>query len=293
LSMYDASSLLVQMEVGGETVCVVVGIAAFLVSWRAAPAPSLRLHSHARRFFLAALGLFVLAETFSLLEVVLDLEDHDVLFAGLLTVAHEGFQVGFVGCLGTGAWYMMKAEPEEVQALRRFAEEDSLTSLHNRHYLDVTIQGMAEFSKKHGLPLCCLMMDVDDFKLYNDALGHAEGDVVLTGVADVLRKATRPTDAVVRYGGEEFIVVTICSLEEASVLAERLRAEVETRFATAGEDRRSPAVTVSLGVATLTEDMEGIRRTIEAADKELYRAKRNGKNCVCVVDGDSLGNLDR
>jgi len=281
------------MEVGGETACVVAGVAAFLVAWRAAPAPSLRLHGHARRLFLAALGLFVLAEVFSLMEVIFDLEEHGVLSAGLLTVAHEGLQVGFVGCLGAGAWYMMKAEPDEVQALRRFAEEDSLTSLHNRHYLDVTIQRMAEFAKKHGLPVCCVMMDVDDFKLYNDALGHAEGDVVLTGVADVLRKATRPTDAVVRYGGEEFIVVTICSLEEASALAERLRADVETRFATAGEDGRSPAVTISIGVATLTEDTEGARRMIEAADKELYRAKRKGKNRICVVDGDSLGNLDQ
>lgn len=292
--MYDASSLLVQMEVGGEIVCVVAGIAAFLVSWRAAPAPSLRLHGHARRFFLAALGLFVLAEVISLMEMVFDLEDHDVLFAGILTMAHEAFQVGFVGCLGAGAWYMLKAEPDEVQTLRRFAEEDSLTSLHNRHYLDVTVQRMAEFSKKHGLPLCCVMMDVDDFKHYNDVLGHAEGDVVLMEVADVLRKATRPTDAVARYGGEEFIVVTICSLEEASALAERLRAEVETRFATVpGDEGRFPAVTVSLGVATLTEDREGVRQMIEVADKELYRAKRSGKNRVCVVDRDSLGNLDQ
>lgn len=281
--MNGPSTFLGRIEVGGEAVCVLVGAAAFLLAWRAAPAPSLRLHGRARGFFLAALTLFVLAESSSLAEMWLDPGPRAVLLAGLPIVAREAFQVGFVACLGAGVWYMMKAEPEEVQALRRFAEEDSLTSLHNRHYLERTVQPMVEFSKRRGLPLCCVMMDVDDFKLHNDALGHAAGDDILTGVADVLRRATRPSDAVVRYGGEEFVVITSCSLREAYTLAERLRVEVEGRFATADGDAGVRPVTASFGVAALTDDMEGARQMIAASDAELYRAKRAGKNRVSAA----------
>jgi diguanylate cyclase (GGDEF)-like protein len=116
------------------------------------------------------------------------------------------------------------------------------------------------------------MVDIDHFKNYNDSHGHQEGDRLLGKLAGILLEEVRKADYVFRYGGEEFLIILPeTSLERACETAERLRKAVEAE---------TGGMTISLGVASLTESLQKKDQLIDAADKALYRAKENGRNRV-------------
>jgi len=142
--------------------------------------------------------------------------------------------------------------------------------------LDREIAGAAEF----GWPLAVAMFDVDHFKAVNDRYGHAVGDRVLQLIAARAAAVVRGGDLVGRLGGEEFgILMPGASLQEAAVVAERLRRAMET----AGElDESLPAVTISVGIAT-REKQRDAAELLAAADAALYAAKGEGRNRVRIA----------
>lgn len=123
------------------------------------------------------------------------------------------------------------------------------------------------------------MVDIDHFKRINDTLGHAVGDLAIRGLADQLRQNSRETDALARFGGEEFVVLLPRSDREAvSTFAEKLRAAVAA--AQFGSEENSFAMTISIGCAVLSSQDDTIEATIDRADGGLYAAKNGGRNRV-------------
>jgi diguanylate cyclase len=124
------------------------------------------------------------------------------------------------------------------------------------------------------------MFDIDHFKRVNDTYGHLTGDSVLRGVASILEKRLRPNDRLGRYGGEEFCaVLPETPAASAARIAEELRALIEEHAFVS--DEREVHVTISIGGATLREDMH-VHDLYRAADEMLYKAKREGRNRVCL-----------
>jgi diguanylate cyclase (GGDEF)-like protein len=155
------------------------------------------------------------------------------------------------------------------------AEVDPLTGLRNRRTFEHHLTFEFERSQQQRWPLSLIMVDVDHFKKFNDAFGHLQGDEALKTAALVLLQAARKSDIVVRYGGEEFaMLLPHTGIEEAKAIGERLR---EIMHATEWPNR---ACTASIGVASLTPDMEDPATLIEYADNALYRAKEQGRDCV-------------
>jgi len=160
---------------------------------------------------------------------------------------------------------------------------DTLTQLANRrHGLDF-LAAECTFAAANGLPMACLMLDIDHFKRINDTYGHTAGDAILQQLADLLKRTSRTEDLVFRYGGEEFAAVLPNAAPRAAAqIAERIRAMAEQydfRW-----ERRSVRVTLSIGVANLQHNRQDSRNLIQAADAALYKAKRAGRNRVVVAE---------
>ncbi|MEJ2086208.1 MAG: diguanylate cyclase, partial [Acidobacteriota bacterium] len=165
------------------------------------------------------------------------------------------------------------------QKLEKMTRTDELTGLPNRRELDrmfSTELGRAERSDRR---MSVLMLDLDNFKQFNDQYGHLKGDSLLSEASHFLNLNLRPTDIATRYGGEEFVILLPeTTKRQAAALAERLRQQ----FAEACQeaDESSPWVTISIGVATWPEDGKTREALIRAADTALYSAKRAGRNRV-------------
>jgi diguanylate cyclase (GGDEF)-like protein len=165
--------------------------------------------------------------------------------------------------------------------LRIMATTDELTGLANRREALARLAEHWSLAVRHGDPLACVIADIDHFKRFNDALGHAVGDAVLKATAEVLRKTARAGEAVCRIGGEEFLLICPRSrAQSAEVAAERLRSSAAAHVIQ--HNGNSMSVTLSLGVAERTERMAGPDDLLKAADDALYAAKRAGRNRVCV-----------
>jgi diguanylate cyclase (GGDEF)-like protein len=158
---------------------------------------------------------------------------------------------------------------------------DPLTGLLNRRYLEERLGEEFERSKRHRFPMSFLMIDIDNFKEYNDRNGHQAGDLALEITAQCLKSALRSADVASRYGGEEFsILLPQTNLTEALVIAERIRSRVEKSSYPHGDQQPHGAVTVSIGVSAFGPKLETPSSIIGAADHALYVAKSRGKNCV-------------
>lgn len=173
---------------------------------------------------------------------------------------------------------------EVNQALARAAGTDVLTGLPNRRRILDRLQSEWETSAIQGLPCSVIVVDLDHFKQLNDRCGHDVGDLVLEGVAPVLRGAVRVGDVVGRLGGEEFIVVCPgADSTTAAAIAERIRTHLERQaFPTAAETIR---VTASIGIATAAKATSGKRwaQALRLADQAMYDAKRSGRNRVTAA----------
>lgn len=158
---------------------------------------------------------------------------------------------------------------------------DSLTGLLNRRYLEERLGEELERSKRHRFPMSFLMIDIDNFKEYNDRNGHQAGDVALEVTAQCLKSALRSEDVASRYGGEEFsVLLPQTSLSEAHVIAERIRRRVERTSFEHREDQPGGAVTVSIGISSFAPKVDSPESIIGAADQALYLAKSRGKNRI-------------
>jgi diguanylate cyclase (GGDEF)-like protein len=185
--------------------------------------------------------------------------------------------------------YLTEAFNEMVDRLRQDQEElrtlsitDGLTGLYNRKHFMEVLAGEAGRAARNERPFSVAMIDADQFKEFNDTLGHQAGDELLKTIGAVLRESLRSMDCASRYGGDEFIVllpeVTIDGAVEA---VERIRERViAARF---GGQTNGAAVTVSIGVASFPEHGETPDAIIASADSALYDAKRNGRNRVVVA----------
>jgi len=183
---------------------------------------------------------------------------------------------------------------DEIVTLRHNVEHiqleamlDPLTGIKNRKTFDAAIATHVQAAKEQNSSLALILADIDFFKTFNDRWGHQTGDQVLRLVAEVMNANVKGQDILARYGGEEFaIILPGTCLENAGMLADRIRQAVEARRLKkrrTGEDLG--VVTMSMGVAEINVD-DTIETLIERADICLYAAKGNGRNCV--VDEDSL-----
>jgi diguanylate cyclase (GGDEF)-like protein len=170
----------------------------------------------------------------------------------------------------------------EVELLTELVARDALTNLYDYGYLWDRLEQELNRSRRHGGPLALVMLDIDEFKRYNDRFGHLWGDVALKEMAAVLQTLSRRSDVVARYGGDEFVLILPeTTLEGAVAIGERIRAEVvEHRFR--GKLDQIVALTVSAGAATVDSETIGARELVARADTALYAAKRQGKNRVLI-----------
>ncbi len=169
---------------------------------------------------------------------------------------------------------------ELINMVRR----DRLTGLHNMTFFEERYPEEFERARRYQYPFSLIMMDIDDFKNYNDSFGHPMGNVLLQKVTRAMVSALRDVDILVRYGGEEFICILPLTEKHVAVeIAERIRSKVlEANSAIPhAEEQPRGAVTLSLGVAAYPVDSREKDELIELADRRMYRAKRAGKNQVC------------
>jgi diguanylate cyclase (GGDEF)-like protein/PAS domain S-box-containing protein len=169
---------------------------------------------------------------------------------------------------------------ESETRYRELSIIDGLTQLYNSRYFYQQLKMETERSDRYGQPLTLLLLDLDDFKKFNDAYGHVEGDQVLMRLGQVVKKCLRQTDSAYRYGGEEFtILLPMTTGRDCIVTAERIRAEFkkETFSPVAGRDVH---LTVSIGVAQY-KPQEDVKVFVHRVDQLMYQGKKNGKDTVC------------
>jgi diguanylate cyclase (GGDEF)-like protein len=170
---------------------------------------------------------------------------------------------------------------QEKEMYQTLATLDSLTNVMNRHGISQFIAALSLTRVSASV----IVIDIDHFKRVNDERGHAVGDRVLRTMGEILRSCTRNTDAVGRWGGEEFVLVCPgASLANAADLAEKLRHRImETNFI----PEEPLSVTASFGVAT-SADYQGFENAFRQADEALYRAKNRGRNCVVAANEEQM-----
>lgn len=172
------------------------------------------------------------------------------------------------------------------EELERLSVTDRLTELYNHGYLHRRLDEELERAARFGHRLSLIMLDLDDFKRFNDRYGHPAGDAVLEAVSDVIRQNLREIDVAARYGGEEFmIILPETDLVGAMLVAERVRRSMAERKHVPVPGEAPVSQTISLGVASYPEHGLEARELIEAADRAMYHAKRLGKNRVSAAPG--------
>jgi diguanylate cyclase (GGDEF)-like protein len=274
--MANALALPHIFEIAFDALTAAVGGLVILLALRVAPALTLSAHRLALRISIVAAVLITAAQ---MAEVLADfsrlstVEDAAADVAELIAVCFVGLALHQIG----------RAEKEEIATLRRAADVDHLTGLVSRSFFHRAAERRIELYKRNGLPLACAVLDVDNFKSYNDRYGHMSGDKALRYLGRVLRESTRADDVVARYRGEEFVVLMGSDVQDAIEVAERVRHRVEFESVTEGEIPLGSSITVSVGVAALTEGVSSLEQLVETADDELYRAKRAGKDRVAAV----------
>lgn len=169
---------------------------------------------------------------------------------------------------------------EETEYL---SKTDWLTKLWNSGELHKTLAKELEKARISDKKLSVLMIDIDNFKTYNDSVGHREGDEALKRVATLLSQRSRKDDLVARYGGEEFTIIMPNTTKKIALsIAERLKKEVQDSFPNVEPGSGNAHLTISIGIATFPADGADKDNLIHKADIALYEAKKRGKNRVCT-----------
>ena len=175
----------------------------------------------------------------------------------------------------------------KVQALEATIElaiTDGLTKLFNHRYFQERLEQEVRRSRRYNHAISLIIADIDFFKIYNDQFGHPRGDKALKTVANIMRGLTRETDILARYGGEEFVIILPeTTKEEAAGLARRICSAIEEEDFFGKEALPDGRFTISLGVAAMPDNAENKQDLIEAADKALYQAKKQGRDQVVLA----------
>ena len=185
-------------------------------------------------------------------------------------------------------WYPVvhRREAQQLQdaleRLRSQAITDELTGLYNRRHLWNALEAELARARRKRMPMAVMLFDIDHFKLLNDQWGHEAGDMVLQGIAQVVRRVVRGTDIVARHGGEEFVVVMPEASEEVALLRAR---ELRVRIAEMSVNYQGQslgAVTISIGVAVSADASQSGELLVREADAAMYEAKTSGRDQVVV-----------
>jgi diguanylate cyclase (GGDEF)-like protein len=182
---------------------------------------------------------------------------------------------------GKNEAYLESEIDKRTEELQLLASTDSMTKLYNRRYFTETSSSIFDLAKRNQTALTVIMIDIDDFKSINDTHGHAVGDKVIVGIAQILQNCSRKSDVVSRWGGEEFLMLLPqTDMNGALVIAEKVRDMIEKKEIQL-ESKQKIHFTVSLGVSLVNVHNElNLEASIGRADKALYKAKENGKNRV-------------
>jgi len=181
-----------------------------------------------------------------------------------------------------------------LDALCDLSSKDALTHLDNRRSFEMALSREVDRVARSGEPALLLVLDIDHFKAVNDTHGHAAGDLVIQAVAKALMQTVRPMDTVARVGGEEFaIILPNCPATFGATVAERIRETVESLAIAVGPSQ-TLQVTISLGGAFAPQWVRSSALLwMERADRQLYRAKAEGRNRTCLeAQPDSLVSAD-
>jgi diguanylate cyclase (GGDEF)-like protein len=206
------------------------------------------------------------------------------IFTAELNVVHARFLLGielsflsfimpsFAGIL---FGYLLARVKLLGEQLEEIAYTDSLTQIYSRLHFNRLLESEIDKAKRYGGQLSIIFFDIDHFKQINDTHGHPTGDVILKEIADVISSANRSSDIFARYGGEEFIILTASTnIEGAMEHAQRLKQDIEQHRFPIGR------VTASFGVAGFDPASDDQESLLDRADKALYQAKSDGRNCV-------------
>lgn len=170
----------------------------------------------------------------------------------------------------------------ELRKFERHATTDALTGLGNRHSMEESFPREISRCEQDDRPVALIMIDVDNFKDFNDKFGHIAGDRALSAVASVLKSQFRPHDVMIRYGGDEFTVLLPgVNAEQALEIADRVRLSVSGDTGDGSDSLIQIPVRISMGIAEL-EKSGTLDKLIRAADAALYRAKRSGRDAVSL-----------
>ncbi len=182
----------------------------------------------------------------------------------------------------------IKQQAAEGEFYKELSRKDGLTDLYNHRFFHQLLETELSRADRYGRVVSLIMIDIDNFKRYNDSHGHPAGDLALRRLSKLLMDSSRSCDYVARYGGEEFaVIVPEVGTDSARRMAERIRKLIDETPFEGEEVMTGASLTISLGVATYPLQASGKCELIEAADKALYQAKASGRNQV-VVFGEDL-----
>ncbi len=265
------------LDVGFNLLSAAVGLFVVAMALRLAPTFTLNAHQQSMRVLAVAAVIIVASEFIGIAAAL----------GGTSTFTDAAEELAeLIAILAAAAvlYFLGRAEWDEVSPLRRSANVDALTGLSSRGFFERAASRRVEQARDSGAPLACILLDVDDFKFYNDTYGHRVGDEMLRCVARTLRESARADDLVARYGGEEFVLLVNSEVEGAIEIAERIRLAVRRRCAPGPESPPERPATVSLGVAPHSAVTRSLEHLVALADVEMYRSKRAGKNRISVFD---------
>lgn len=239
------------------------------------------MHEEAAKFFSSQFAQKI-QNTYSEYPVIK--KDGNVIWLGQNTqlISDNGKVTGFQA-VSRDITERRKLEKELRESEERYRDLsiiDDLTQLYNSRYFYYQLKMEIDRLERHDYPLALLLLDLDDFKIFNDTYGHIEGDQVLLRLGQVIKKCLRKEDSAYRYGGEEFtIILPMTTKEEGAVTAERIREEFKKEnFSPVRE--RNVNLTVSIGLAQYKKQEE-MRAFVNRVDHLMYRSKKNGKDRIC------------
>jgi len=182
---------------------------------------------------------------------------------------------------------LRKKSVHMLEKLKKLSITDGLTNLFNSRYFYSQLKGEIDRSNRYKHPLSLLLLDIDEFKTYNDSFGHLAGDKVLVRLGKVIKSCLRKMDSAYRYGGEEFTVILPETVgPEAAKVAERIRSKVALEKFT-NDQKKTVIITISIG-ATEYRSQEDVTEFVQRADKAMYISKQNGRNQVsCLFSKES------
>lgn len=170
-----------------------------------------------------------------------------------------------------------------LEKIEQLSITDELTQIYNHRYFNNALSNEIYRARRYKHPVSLIIIDIDNFKNYNDLYGHIYGNFILALMADIFRRSIRATDTVARYGGEEFaIILPETDKDTAMILAERIRKEVSDSCQPAKNMQIMCGVTISLGVAVFNSDADNEEELVKKADEAMYEAKKLGKNRVAA-----------